>query len=180
MNFRLWAVHRPVNWLVLSAIIVVLDQLTKTLITWEMQLFDEIPLLPILNLKLLYNEGAAFSFLADAGGWQRWFFIVLGTAVSVFIMIWLRKLPKDQTWMLPLSLALILGGALGNVIDRVIHGHVIDFIDFYYGNWHFPAFNVADIAISIGAFFFILDTALDIHESGSRPDQPAKPRRHKR
>lgn len=171
-KLKLWSPHGPVNWLLLSAVIIILDQLTKQWITWDMQLFDSVRVMPHLNLTLLHNTGAAFSFLADAGGWQRWFFIILGSGVSIFIMIWLRKLPKEQGPLLPLSLSLILGGALGNVIDRAIHGYVIDFIDFYYGSWHWPAFNVADMAISVGALLFVLDSALDIHRHGSRPDRP--------
>lgn len=158
--------HGQANWLLLSVLVIVIDQTSKLWITWDMQLFDSIPLLPHLNITLLYNEGAAFSFLADAGGWQRWFFIVLGIGVSVYIIFWLRGMPKTQGRMLPLSLSLIMGGALGNVIDRVIYGHVIDFIDFYYGNWHWPAFNVADSAITVGAILFVLDSAIDLYREG--------------
>lgn len=173
-KLKLWSPHGPVNWLLLSAAIIISDQLTKQWVTWDMQRYDSVNVIPHLNLTLLYNKGAAFSFLAEAGGWQRWFFILLGSTVSIFIMVWLRKLPKEQGAFLPLSLSLILGGALGNVIDRAIHGYVIDFIDFYYGTWHWPAFNVADIAISLGAFFFILDSAMDMHRQGSRPDRPSQ------
>lgn len=158
--------HGQASWLLLSVLVIVIDQVSKLWITWDMQLFDSVPLLPHLNITLLYNEGAAFSFLADAGGWQRWFFIVLGIGVSVYIIFWLRGMPKTQGRMLPLSLSLIMGGALGNVIDRVIYGHVIDFIDFYYGNWHWPAFNVADSAITVGAVLFVLDSAIDLYREG--------------
>lgn len=167
---KLLSTHAPVNWLVLSIAIIIADQLTKWLVTHEMSLFDSIAVLPHLNLTLLYNEGAAFSFLADAGGWQRWFFIILGSGVSIGIMVWLRKLPANQGMFLPLGLSLILGGAIGNIIDRAVHGHVIDFIDVYYGSWHWPAFNVADMAISLGAFFFIIDAVQDLHRAGQKRD----------
>lgn len=166
-NIKMWSAHRPVNWLIVSAIVIILDQVTKYWVTESMSLFDSIPVIPHLNLTLLHNTGAAFSFLANAGGWQRWFFIVLGIGVSAFILVWLRKLPKDQGPMLPLSLSLILGGALGNVIDRALHGYVVDFIDFYYRNWHWPAFNVADIAITTGAALFLLDSLIETHREAA-------------
>ena len=156
-KLKLWSAHGPVNWLILAAFVILLDQASKLWVTWEMELFESVPVIPYLNITLLHNTGAAFSFLADAGGWQRWFFILLGLGVSAFILLWLRKLPKDQGPLLPLSLSLILGGALGNVVD---------FIDLYYGRWHWPAFNVADSAIVMGAALFILDSALDVHRKG--------------
>lgn len=165
-KLKLWSAHGPVNWLILSAFVILLDQATKIWVTWEMELFESIPVISYLNITLLHNTGAAFSFLADAGGWQRWFFILLGAGVGVFILLWLRKLPEDQGPMLPLSLSMILGGALGNVIDRAVYGYVVDFIDVYYGSWHWPAFNVADTAIVIGAGLFILDSAMDMHRKG--------------
>lgn len=167
LRARLWAAHRPVNWLYLAAAIIVLDQVTKQWVARSMSLFDSIPVIPHLNLTLLHNTGAAFSFLADAGGWQRWFFIILGVAVSGFILVWLRRLPTGQGPLLPLSLSMILGGALGNVIDRAAHGYVIDFIDFYYGSWHWPAFNVADIAITTGAALFLLDSIIETHRESA-------------
>lgn len=160
-RLRLWDPHRPVNWLIVAVLVIIADQVTKTLIVRSMELFQTIPIVPYLNLKLLHNTGAAFSLLSDAGGWQRWFFVLLGTGVSVFILAWLRKMPAGQGALLPLSLSLILGGALGNVIDRAMYGYVVDFIDVYYGAWHWPAFNVADSAITVGAVLFILDSLLD-------------------
>lgn len=118
----------------------------------------------MFNLTLLYNKGAAFSFLANAGGWQRWFFLILTTAVSIFIYFWLRKLKPHQRLQYT-ALALILGGAIGNLIDRAIYGYVIDFIDVYYGSYHWPAFNIADSAITIGAFLLIYDTIKNPHEN---------------
>ncbi|HEX6929966.1 MAG TPA: signal peptidase II [Gammaproteobacteria bacterium] len=164
---KLWSAHRPVNWLVVAALVIALDQATKYLVVRSMTLFDSIAVIPHLNLTLLHNTGAAFSLLADAGGWQRWFFVLLGAAVSVFILVWLRKMPARQGPLLPLSLSLILGGALGNVIDRAIHGYVIDFIDVYYGAWHWPAFNVADSAITVGAVLFILDSLIDSYRAAA-------------
>ena len=157
---KLSSAHPPVNWLIISAVVVVLDQLTKYLIVNNMELFDSIELVPFVKLTLLHNTGAAFSILADASGWQRWFFIGLGLAVSAGILVWLRRLPEKGQILLSLSLALILGGALGNVIDRAIYGYVIDFIELYYGEWSWPAFNVADSAISTGAVLLILDSFL--------------------
>lgn len=167
-KIRLWSAHGPVNWLAAAALVIILDQATKYWIAQSFTLFDSVALIPHLNFTLLHNTGAAFSFLADAAGWQRWFFIALGIGVSVFILAWLRRMPADQGRLLPLSLALILGGALGNVIDRAVHGYVIDFIDFYYGNWHWPAFNIADAAITVGAALFILDSLLDARAAKSR------------
>ena len=155
------------KWLWLSLLIIVADQATKyladSLLTWG----QPVPLLPSLNFTLLYNKGAAFSFLGDAGGWQRWLFIVLALGVSGVLLAWLRRLNADQTRM-ALALALILGGAVGNVIDRILLGHVIDFIDVYYADWHWPAFNVADSAIFVGAVLLIWD-GLFGHES--KPSQ---------
>ena len=112
------------------------------------------------NLTLVYNTGAAFSFLADAGGWQRWFFVLLAIGVSALLLVWLYRLERDQHW-LAAALALVLGGAVGNLVDRILHGHVIDFIDLYAGGWHWPAFNVADSAITVGAVMLIIDAVFN-------------------
>jgi signal peptidase II len=119
-------------------------------------------LLPVLEIMRLHNEGAAFSFLSNAGGWQRWVFIGLGVAVSAGILVYLRRLPAKGQGLLAAGLSLILGGALGNVIDRVVFGHVVDFIRVHWNEHYFPAFNVADSAISVGAALIILDTLLDL------------------
>ena len=151
-------------WLWLSAAVIVLDRVTKYLISSRLTVYDSISLLPVFNLTLLHNTGAAWSFLAGASGWQRWFFILLALAVSVAIIIWLRYLPRLQhRWRAP-ALALVLGGALGNVIDRVWHGYVIDFIQLHYHGWYFPAFNVADSAITIGAIMLILEGLFPRHD----------------
>lgn len=149
------------NWLWLSMLVIGLDQWTKRLIVVRFDEFDRLPLLPVLEFMRLHNEGAAFSFLDDAGGWQRWLFIGLGIGVSLLILFWLRQLPRRGQGLLAAGLALVLGGALGNVIDRVLHGYVIDFIRVFYGEWDFPAFNVADTAITIGAALLILENLLD-------------------
>ncbi len=152
------------NWLWLSFFVVILDQATKALVISTVKLQDSIALLPILDIVYLENTGAAFSILAQASGWQRWFFIGLAIVVSVALMIWLRRIRADQT-ILAIGLSLVLGGALGNVIDRVVWGHVIDFIRVHYENNAFPAFNVADSAITVGAAFLILDSLLDYRRS---------------
>lgn len=144
------------RWLWLSALIIVLDQITKVIANTYMALHETIELAPFINLTLAYNAGAAFSFLSDASGWQRWFFAVLAVTVSAVLVVWLRRLPPSEKFV-AVALALILGGAIGNVIDRVYLGYVIDFIDVYYAQAHWPAFNVADSAISIGAVMLIWD-----------------------
>lgn len=150
------------RWLWLSGLAVVLDQITKWLIVFNLQKGEIIPVLPGFNLTHVYNPGAAWSFLANAGGWQRWFFTAIGLVVSGVLVVWLKRIPKSD-WWLATAVALILGGALGNLIDRVFLGHVIDFLDFYWplsDTWsasHFPAFNVADSGITVGAAMMIID-----------------------
>jgi signal peptidase II len=148
------------NWLWLAVVVMALDQWTKRLITDHLVEFQQIIVLPVLDIMRLHNEGAAFSFLSQANGWQRWVFIGLGVAVSIGILAWLRRLSSGQN-LLAAGLSLILGGALGNVIDRVLLGHVIDFIRVHYEQYYFPAFNVADSAITIGAILVILDNLLE-------------------
>lgn len=143
------------GWLLIAAAIIALDQFTKTLVLQHFELGDARPLAGFFSLVRVHNTGAAFSFLAGASGWQRWFFVALGMAATVFI-VWLLR-TQGQQRLFGWSLALILGGALGNVIDRLLHGYVVDFLDFHWAGWHFPAFNVADVAISIGAALLILD-----------------------
>lgn len=145
------------KWLNLSALVIVLDQLSKWLMTSWLDLHQTVPVLPSFNLTLAHNYGAAFSFLASAGGWQRWFFVILAVAVSLVLIIWLKKL-QHHARLEAASLALILGGAIGNVIDRLIYGYVVDFLDVYYGSYHWPAFNIADSAICVGAVLLIFDS----------------------
>ena len=144
------------RWLWLSLLVIVLDQATKALASAYLSLYEPVALLPLFNLTLMHNTGAAFSFLGNAGGWQRWLFVAIAVAVSGGLIWWLRQLPRSDTW-LAVALALVLGGALGNVWDRVYLGYVVDFIDVYYGRHHWPAFNVADSAITIGAVMLLLD-----------------------
>jgi signal peptidase II len=143
-------------WFLLSFIIVILDHITKYLASAHLSYAVPVPLLPVLDLTLLHNPGAAFSFLSDAGGWQRWFFAAIAIGVSVWIAIWLCKLPREKHW-LAASLTLILGGAVGNLIDRMVLGYVVDFISVHWGNSYFPAFNLADSAITVGAIMMVVD-----------------------
>ena len=146
------------NWLWLAVAVIALDQWTKTLVVERLSELDRYVLLPVLEFMRLHNEGAAFSFLSTAGGWQRWLFIGLGVVVSAAILFWLRRLPAKGQALLAAGLSLILGGALGNVIDRVLFGYVIDFIRVHYGEHYFPAFNVADSAITVGVALLIWDS----------------------
>ncbi len=143
-------------WLLLSALIIIADQISKHVVLAHLELHETIPVIDgLFNWTLAYNEGAAFSFLADAGGWQRWFFTVLAVVVSGVLAVWLARTPRHD-WKSALPLALVIGGAIGNVIDRVRFGHVVDFIDVHYAGSHFPAFNIADSAISVGAVLLIV------------------------
>lgn len=142
------------KWLWLSVIVVVLDQITKVLVIQNFQFQESIAVLPLFNLTNVHNYGAAFSFLSDAGGWQRWLLSGLAAVVSLVIIFWVRKLNSGEKFT-ALGLTLVLGGAIGNLVDRIYHGYVIDFLDFYIGHKHWPAFNVADIAISIGVVALI-------------------------
>jgi len=152
------------QWLWITLLIITLDQATKLIADYYLQYHQPLEIIPMFNLTLMYNKGAAFSFLANQGGWQRWFFLVLTSVVSLFIYLWIRKLKPTQTLQYT-ALALILGGAIGNLIDRAIYGHVIDFLDVYFQHYHWPAFNIADAAISIGAFLLIYDTLKNSDEN---------------
>ncbi len=158
------------KWLWLSALVIAFDQVTKYMVTDSLQLFQSIPIMPSLNLVLAHNTGAAFSFLSDAGGWQRWFFAVLAIAVSIVIVVWLKRLKKNER-RLAVALSLVLGGAVGNVWDRIVHGYVVDFIDVYYGDWHWPAFNVADSAICVGAALLIIDALFNRNDQSQTEKQ---------
>lgn len=144
------------KWIVLAVLIVLIDQASKLWVLANFTRQDVMQLTPWLNFILAFNYGAAFSFLGDAGGWQRWFFTALAAGVSVVLIVWIYRLPINARWM-PLTLSLILGGAVGNVIDRVRFGYVVDFIDFHIGSWHFATFNVADMAITVGAIMLLID-----------------------
>ena len=141
----------------IAGLVVVFDQLTKWAIIKWVPLFDKIPINSFINITHQRNTGAAFSFLADADGWQRWFFILLATAVSGFIVTWMWRIRATGPAVLAIGLALVLGGAVGNVIDRILLGRVVDFIQVLIAGWPFPSFNVADSAITVGAAFLIID-----------------------
>lgn len=146
---------RTRHWLGAATVIVVADQITKYCATQWLIYGEPLAVLPGLNFTLLYNTGAAFSLFADASGWQRWFFSAAALVVSIVITLWLRQV-GDKEWWLPIALTLILGGAIGNFWDRMTMGYVIDFIEVYYKHWSWPAFNVADSAISVGAVMLLL------------------------
>lgn len=144
------------RWLWLSLIVVVLDQASKQWVESGFLLYETMEVTPFFNLKLVYNQGAAFSFLSDQSGWQRWFLSGVAGAVTLVMVYWLRGL-KQQERLIALALGLIIGGALGNLIDRLLFGHVIDFLDFYLGQYHWPAFNIADSAISLGVALMLYE-----------------------
>jgi signal peptidase II len=145
-------------WLWLTALVFVLDQASKFYFEGALNLYQQIVVIPdLFSWTLAYNTGAAFSFLAGQSGWQRWLFALIAIAVSVVLVIWLKRLKPNETW-LAIALALVLGGALGNLVDRVLFGHVIDFILVHWQNrWYFPAFNLADSAITVGAIMLVID-----------------------
>lgn len=144
------------KWLWLSVVVVALDQASKVWASSALVFQEPQPVAPLFNLTLMHNYGAAFSFLAHAGGWQRWLFAAIALIVSIVIALWLRRLTARQRWE-AMALALILGGALGNLWDRLTLGYVVDFLDLYYGTHHWPAFNIADGAITVGAALLIID-----------------------
>ena len=167
------------RWLWVALLVLVVDQATKLYANGVLTLHHPVDFLPGLNITLSYNTGAAFSFLSQAGGWQRWFFVVLALVVSGFIIGWIRRLQPTETW-LAVALSLILGGALGNVIDRIYLGHVVDFLDVYYvaasclpffaqngDQCHWPTFNIADSAIFLGAVMLVIDGLRGRHHQDS-------------
>ena len=145
------------KWLWLSFISLVLDQWSKIALDQSFQLYESVVVTSFFNITYVRNLGAAFSFLSDAGGWQRWFFTAIAVVISTIIVIWIYRLKKHETLM-AVALALVLGGAVGNLIDRVAYGYVIDFLDFYYQGYHWPAFNVADSSIFVGVFLMLLES----------------------
>jgi signal peptidase II len=158
---------RAASWLLLSVLVVLADQASKYYIIQHFGEFEHITLLPVLDVTRMHNVGAAFSFLASASGWQRWVFIGLAGIVSVGIIVWMLRLKERAHGLLACGLALVLGGALGNVIDRIRLGYVIDFIHFHWDRAYFPAFNVADSAITVGAACLLLDA---LFEGKRKPD----------
>jgi len=143
--------------MVVAVVIAIADQLTKWAIVEWLPLYGKVPINSFMNLTHQKNAGAAFSFLSDAGGWQRWFFVALATGVSIVIAVWIWRIRREGQTVLSAGLALVLGGAVGNLIDRVLLGHVTDFIQVWFGNWAFPSFNIADAGISVGAALLIID-----------------------
>ena len=141
----------------LALLVLVADQLTKVWVIQSFSLGESIQLLPVFNFTYARNYGAAFSFLGDAGGWQRWLFTLIAVVVSVVLSVWLARLQRPQ-WKLSLALVLIIAGAIGNLIDRSLYGYVVDFLHVYYQDWHYPVFNIADCAITIGAALLIWDS----------------------
>ena len=154
------------RWLPLSVAVIVLDRLVKLWITHHFAPLERVHVLKVLDIILTYNTGAAFSFLAEASGWQRWLFVLLALAVSAALIVWLRRLDARVHGLLACGLALIVGGALGNMIDRVSAGRVVDFIHVHWGAHYFPAFNVADSAITIGALLLLLDAWQESRSAG--------------
>ncbi len=161
----LW--HKKIGmmpWLWVSAVIIALDLYTKHLASSMLVYATPVKVLPVFNLTLLHNPGAAFSFLGDADGWQRWLFSGIAIVVSGFLIVWLKQLRNHQTW-LAIALALILGGALGNLYDRLTLGYVVDFLHFHWNESYFPAFNIADSAITVGAGMLIIDAVFNKEEA---------------
>lgn len=149
--------NRPsLGWLLVALVVIVVDQYTKQLITARFELYDRVTVMPYFDLVRLHNTGAAFSFLANASGWQNWFFTGVAVIVSVLILWWFFRQPRNRI-VVPLGLVLVLGGAIGNLIDRIQQGYVVDFFLFHYGQWSFPAFNVADSAITVGVMLLLFD-----------------------
>lgn len=155
------------KWLSVSLLVLVLDQASKLLADAMLALQQPVLLVPSLAITKAYNAGAAFSFLGDASGWQRWFFVGLAVLISGVLLVWLRRLQAHER-RTALALALILGGAIGNLVDRVLYGYVIDFIDVYYGSWHWPTFNIADSAITAGAALLLLDALFGEQRNAAR------------
>lgn len=165
------------HFFVISVAVVVLDQWAKYFMSSILPLCvygrcESIEILPFFKLTLLHNQGAAFSFLHDAGGWQRWFLVTVSVVMSVVITAWLYRVYQTQK-LVSYALCLILGGAIGNLVDRVMHGYVVDYLVFYYDTWYFPAFNVADTCISIGAGLLILDMLLPYFRPGHNAEERA-------
>lgn len=159
------------RYLWLTVLMVILDQITKLWVAAEFELYESRVIIDgLFNFTYVHNYGAAFSFLSDGGGWQRWFFTVIAVAISAVLLIWLRRNPVSF-WRQNLSFALILSGAIGNVADRMMYGYVIDFLDVHYQGWHWPAFNIADMAITIGAALMLLEAFVDNRRDDEREGQ---------
>ena len=163
---------RFITWMVVAFVVVIADQVTKWAVIEWVALYDKVPVNSFINLTHQRNTGAAFSFLANAGGWQRWFFVVLASGVSLAIVVWLWRIRNQGHVVLAAGLAFVLGGAVGNLIDRIALGYVTDFIQVWFGSWAFPSFNVADAGISVGAALLIIDA---LFFSGREDEKGAEP-----
>ncbi|WOT04294.1 signal peptidase II [Shewanella youngdeokensis] len=157
------------RWYWVVVLVFFADQLSKQWVLSSFELYESVTLLPIFNFTYVRNYGAAFSFLSDAGGWQRWLFTFIAVGFSVILSVWLRQQPSKM-WRLNLAYTLVIGGALGNLVDRLQHGYVVDFLDFYWNSSHFPAFNIADSAICIGAGLIILDSFVSASDAKKSDD----------
>lgn len=164
---QLKQIASAMNWYRLALIVIAFDQLTKVMATIKLAYGVPVVVWPVFNLMLAHNPGAAFSFLGDAGGWQRWLFSGLASVVSVVLLVWIARVQKQK--LLAAALALVLGGALGNLLDRLRFGYVVDFLSFHWGDHYFPAFNIADTAITIGAGLLLLDMFLHPERHNSAP-----------
>ncbi|MFC3284193.1 signal peptidase II [Litchfieldella rifensis] len=153
--------HKPLRWLWLAALVIALDLVTKAMASAWLTYGQPVEVLPVFNLTLLHNTGAAFSFLAGHDGWQRWFFAAIAVGASVGMAVWMSRLKRHEV-LLAVALALIIGGALGNLYDRLVLGYVVDFLSFHWGAYYFPAFNLADVAITLGAFGLIWESLRDV------------------
>ncbi|MBZ5488702.1 signal peptidase II [Halomonas aquamarina] len=151
--------RQPLRWLWVAVAVIVLDLATKAIASSQLGYLQPVEVLPFFNLTLMHNTGAAFSFLASHPGWQRWFFAIIAIGASVGLTIWLSRVKADET-LLAISLPLIIGGALGNLYDRLMHGYVVDFLSFHVAGWYYPAFNVADIGITLGAIGLIWESVM--------------------
>ena len=158
----------PWVWLGVTALVVYFDWETKHMVSEALTLYRPVEIFSWLNMTLAHNYGAAFSMLSDAGGWQRWLFTILPAAISLFLAVWLLRLSRAE-WLLALALSLVLGGALGNLAGRVKYGYVVDFVDVHFAGWHFPAFNVADAAITCGVILLLYD-ALIMHRRARKKE----------
>jgi len=147
-------------WLWLTLVMLIADQVTKIIISTQMKLYESIELIPVFKITYVHNYGAAFSFLTDAGGWQRWFFSIIAITISALLIWWLKKLPATNK-LLGSAYALVLAGALGNLYDRLSYGYVVDFLHVFYKTWNFPVFNIADSAICVGAGLLLIDAFLE-------------------
>ena len=160
--------RRPLRWLWLSLAVIVLDLGIKALASANLEYGRPLEVLPIFNLTLLHNTGAAFSFLAEHAGWQRWLFALIAIGASIGLTVWLSRLKRGET-LAAVSLALVIGGAIGNLYDRLVHGYVVDYLSFHWGDWYYPAFNLADTAITLGAVGLVLQSLSDSRRpKGSR------------